>query len=120
MQDDVVANEPVDFFKGLSDRLRLRIVGLLLRSGELCVCQIQGALGMTQYAVSRHLRTLRETGWVRERRQGRWVHYAPAPATTKFHQQLCAAVLELPLASLELVVDLGHLDALKSKPTCKE
>jgi ArsR family transcriptional regulator len=61
-------------FKALGDDTRLRIVALLSH-GELCVCHLEGALGLSQPNVSRHLAILRSAGVVEDRRQGTWVHY---------------------------------------------
>jgi ArsR family transcriptional regulator, arsenate/arsenite/antimonite-responsive transcriptional repressor len=60
--------------KALSDPTRLRIVNLL-RHGELCVCDLTEALQTPQSKVSRHLAFLKNAGWVRARRSGKWVHY---------------------------------------------
>lgn len=51
---------------------RLRAVAML-RSGELCVCQVTAVLGLAPSTVSLHLRELKRAGIVRERKQGRWV-----------------------------------------------
>jgi ArsR family transcriptional regulator len=61
-------------FKALADQTRLRILGLL-RSGEVCVCDIHGSLGVPQPTVSRHLAYLRKSGLVATRKEGLWVHY---------------------------------------------
>ncbi len=61
-------------FKALSDETRLRILKLLER-GELCVCDIFSALAMVQPKVSFHLAVLKEAGLIRDRKEGRWVHY---------------------------------------------
>lgn len=61
-------------FKALGDETRLRVVALLSH-GELCVCHLQEALGLSQPAVSRHLATLRAAGVVEQRRHGKWVYY---------------------------------------------
>jgi ArsR family transcriptional regulator, arsenate/arsenite/antimonite-responsive transcriptional repressor len=61
-------------FKALGDETRLRIVALLSH-GELCVCHLQEALGLSQPAVSRHLGVLRAAGVVADRRGGKWVYY---------------------------------------------
>ena len=42
-------------FKALADEARLRILNLLFRTGELCVCDIEATTGFTQTKVSRHL-----------------------------------------------------------------
>ncbi|WP_285907622.1 ArsR/SmtB family transcription factor [Pseudodesulfovibrio pelocollis] len=61
-------------FKGLSEATRLRILGLLA-GGELCVCDLIEVLGLPQSTVSRHLASLRKSGWVEARRSGKWMHY---------------------------------------------
>jgi len=62
------------FFRALGDETRLRIVGLLSH-GELCVCHIQEALGLSQPNASRQLGVLRASGVVEDRRVGNWVYY---------------------------------------------
>lgn len=65
-------------FHALSDANRLRIVDAL-RDGERCVCKLVEALDMAQPLLSHHLRALKEAGLVRDRREGRWAHYALVP-----------------------------------------
>jgi len=64
--------------QALADEKRLRILDAL-RGGERCVCELQADLEMRQSLLSHHLRALREAGLVRDRREGRWVHYSLAP-----------------------------------------
>lgn len=67
--------ELAKIFKALSDETRLRIVKLL-EHGELCVCDITAALDMVQPKVSFHLSTLKEAGLIKDRKQGKWIHYS--------------------------------------------
>lgn len=60
--------------KALSEEIRLRIIKLL-EGGELCVCDIVSGLDMSQPKVSFHLNTLKEAGFIKDRKQGRWTHY---------------------------------------------
>ena len=71
--------EPDAFYKALSDTTRLRCLMLLVREGELCVCELTHALDAPQPKVSRHLATLREAGLVLDRRQGLWIYYRINP-----------------------------------------
>ncbi|NOX97946.1 MAG: metalloregulator ArsR/SmtB family transcription factor [Nitrospirae bacterium] len=64
-------------FKALSDETRLRIL-VLLSERELCVCQLEAALGLSQARVSRHLTVLRNAGLVHDRREGLWIFYSLA------------------------------------------
>ena len=66
--------------KALSDRQRLRIL-MMLRSGELCVCQIVAVLALAPSTVSKHLSLLHAAGLVVFRKAGRWAYYR-RPATT--------------------------------------
>ena len=68
-------SELTTIFKALSDETRLRIIKLL-EKGELCVCDITTALGMVQPKVSFHLSTLKEAGLIKDRKQGKWIHYS--------------------------------------------
>jgi ArsR family transcriptional regulator, arsenate/arsenite/antimonite-responsive transcriptional repressor len=61
-------------FKALSDETRLRILKLL-EHGELCVCDIVAAFDMIQPKVSFHLCALKKAGLVKDRKQGKWMHY---------------------------------------------
>lgn len=87
-------------FKALADQTRLRIVGLL-RSGEICVCDIHGSLGLPQPAISRHLAYLRKSGLVKGRKDGLWVHYRLATLPDPVMQALLDAATHA----------IGHLDA---------
>lgn len=66
--------ELLTVFKALSEETRLRILKLL-ENGELCVCDIVAALDKIQPKVSFHLSTLKEAGLIKDRKQGKWVHY---------------------------------------------
>lgn len=64
----------LNIFKALSEETRLRVLKLL-DHGELCVCDIVAALDMIQPKVSFHLAVLKEAGLIKDRKQGKWVHY---------------------------------------------
>ena len=64
----------VELFHALSDETRLQIIELL-RKGERCVCELTDSLDAAQSRLSFHLRVLRDAGIVRDRKEGRWVHY---------------------------------------------
>ena len=66
---------PDSLFAAMAHETRLRALMLLVGEGELCVCELTHALGLSQPHVSRHLAQLRELGLVRDRREGTWVYY---------------------------------------------
>jgi ArsR family transcriptional regulator len=63
-------------FKALSDETRLRIYKLILDNPDICVCEIESTLKMTQTRISRNLGTLKNAGLVGARRDGIWMHYS--------------------------------------------
>lgn len=75
--------------KALADGNRLRIVNLLMR-GELCVCEIEDILGLSQTNVSRHLNKLSQAGILDSRKEAQWVFYSISNYFTKEHASLGA------------------------------
>lgn len=63
------------WFHAISDTTRLAILEFLSQR-ERCVTELQQVLGAAQSSVSYHLRILRESGLVRERRDGRWKYFS--------------------------------------------
>lgn len=64
----------VSIFKALSEESRLRILALILE-GELCVCEIESCLKMTQSNASRHLTTLKNSGILESYKKAQWTYY---------------------------------------------
>ncbi|MEQ9104962.1 MAG: metalloregulator ArsR/SmtB family transcription factor [Rhodothermales bacterium] len=63
------------FMKTVGNETRLRIVRALWEARELCVCDLSDILGISQPAVSRHLKLLREKGLVTSRRSAQTLFY---------------------------------------------
>lgn len=61
------------YFQALSDPLRLSIINLL-QERELCVCELQEILDISQSKLSFHLKILKEANLLQSRQQGRWVY----------------------------------------------
>ena len=82
------------FFKILADLTRLRVLVLLSREGELCVCELTHALGEIQPKISRHLALLREAEIVLDRRQGQWIYYRLNPKLPDWTQVVLTQTAE--------------------------
>lgn len=104
----MAAATPIDvrpltrLFKALADETRVRIVALLSH-GELCVCHVEEALGLSQPSASRALGILHAAGVVERRREGSWVYFKLA----KQPDELCAQQLR------DLVRGFGKRDVLR-------
>ena len=66
-----------ELFKVFGDSTRMRILFALF-GDDICVCDIAGALGMTQSAISHQLRILKNARLVKSRRDGKTVIYSLA------------------------------------------
>lgn len=64
----------IELFKTLGDENRLRIINLLMHA-ELCVCEIEVLLEVTQSNTSRHLSKLKNAGIISSSKDAQWVHY---------------------------------------------
>lgn len=62
----------------LSDETRLQIIDRL-SDGEQCVCDLTDLLETGQSRLSFHLKTLKDAGILKDRREGRWVYYSLNP-----------------------------------------
>jgi DNA-binding transcriptional ArsR family regulator len=61
--------------QAIGEPTRARIVAFL-GHGEHCVCDVGDTLALSPALVSHHLRVLKASGLLRERRSGRWVYYS--------------------------------------------
>jgi len=68
-------NQSTKLLATLADPVRLRILHLLWKAGEVCVCHLHLALELPQSTVSRHLARLRREKLVGIRKEGHWIHY---------------------------------------------
>lgn len=89
MPDDDTLIDLSELFKVFGDSTRIKILSAL-SGGELCVCDISTAVGMTSSAVSHQLKILKSAGLVSFRREGKTVFYALADdhVTTILNQGL--------------------------------
>ncbi|MBW1981749.1 MAG: winged helix-turn-helix transcriptional regulator [Deltaproteobacteria bacterium] len=60
--------------KAAADGTRTKILKML-QHRELCVCEMQAVLGVSQPSVSRHLRILEDADLVRGEKNGMWTNF---------------------------------------------
>lgn len=101
-------------FDAMTDATRRRLLALLVREGELCVCELTAALDGIQPKVSRHLGVLKALGLVLSRRQGTWVFYRLAGRLPRWVNELLAALADG--AVTELRTDRQRLRAMDGRP----
>ena len=72
--DEHTAAHVAELFRSFSDTSRVRILSVLVKQ-EMNVGGLAQAVGISESAVSHHLRSLRQMGLVVARRDGKEVHY---------------------------------------------
>ena len=90
--------EQAAVFGALADPTRLGLVKLLCHqrgSHALCVNALAGLLGVTQSAVSQHLRILKSIGLVKGERRGYHIHYFLNPEALERCRNLVSALLTI-------------------------
>ena len=90
--------EQVAVFSALADHTRLRLVRLLCQQRDpdaLCVNALAALLGVTQSAVSQHLRVLKAIGLVKGERRGYHIHYSINPEVIERCQKMMSAALSI-------------------------
>lgn len=104
------------FFRILGDLTRLRVLVLLSREGELCVCELTHALGEIQPKISRHLALLREAGVVLDRRQGQWIYYRLNPDLPEWAQRVLEATAGGVARQVPFASDKSALSKMPDRP----
>ncbi|HWH68578.1 MAG TPA: metalloregulator ArsR/SmtB family transcription factor [Candidatus Sulfotelmatobacter sp.] len=62
--------------KALADPIRVQIVHLLEQHADLCNCEFEDLLGLTQSKVSYHIKVLLDANLLTRRTEGTWSHYS--------------------------------------------
>lgn len=98
-------NEHIVMLKTLADTTRLKLLKLILHE-ELCVCELQELLQISQPGVSQHVAKLKTAGLIKERRAGMWTYYRGDPDRLQMALRLFAHFLE---------TDPAHVPELKAE-----
>lgn len=84
----------------LNDETRIKLLAFLDAHGALCVCDLQESFGMIQSRLSRHLKILKDGGFLRVDRCGTWGYYSIRSPLDRFRSEALAEIrclnLDLP------------------------
>ena len=83
----------------LNDETRVQILEFIQKNGEVCVCEIENAYNMIQSRISRHLKILKDAGFLRVDRRGKWAYYAIRSPLDRFRLECLEEIsyLEMPV-----------------------
>ena len=89
----------------VNDETRVKILHFINQNNEVCVCDIENAFNMIQSRISRHLKILKESGFLKVDRRGRWAYYSIRMPLDVFRQSILEEIkyldLELPIIKKE-------------------
>jgi ArsR family transcriptional regulator len=94
----------------LNDETRVLLLRFLDKYGECCVCDLQNSLDMIQSRLSRHLKILKEAGFIRVDRKGTWAYYSIRSPLDKFRSEAIEEIkhLDITLPLLKKISDTGE------------
>lgn len=108
-----------ELHKALADETRLRILALLLELGELCVCDVETGLDISQSRASRHLTMLRQAELVEDRRDGQWVYYRIAEPLSTAASNAIASVRDAVKTDAQMRKDIAATKRARRSP-CRD
>ncbi len=83
----------------LNDETRVLFLAFIKRNGRVCVCDVENSFGMIQSRVSRHLKILKDAGFLVVERQGRWAYFQLGeldPFREEMVKKIASLEMELP------------------------
>ena len=92
----------------INDETRVRILHFIDIHKELCVCDIESSFDMIQSRVSRHLKILRDGGFLKVERRGKWAYYSIKTPLDVFRQEILKEIsyLKLEITKLKRACEL--------------
>jgi ArsR family transcriptional regulator len=84
----------------VNDETRVKILKFINRYSEVCVCDIENSFEMLQSRVSRHLKILKDSGFLRVDRRGTWGYYSIRSPLDEFRSSILKEIeyldIEIP------------------------
>ena len=81
----------------LNDETRVKLLHFLDIHGALCVCDLQQSLDMIQSRLSRHLKILKDAGFLRVDRKGTWAYYSIRMPLDRFRTEALEEIRTLDI-----------------------
>ena len=85
----------------LNDETRVKILRFIDENGRCCVCDLENSFNMIQSRLSRHLKILKEAGFLKLEREGRWAYYSIRTPLDEFRK---SSLKEISYLQIELPI----------------
>ena len=96
----------------LNDETRVLLLAFIDANGECCVCDLQNSLDMIQSRLSRHLKILKDAGFLKVERKGTWAYYSIRSPLDRFRLEALEEIRHLGL-------ELPQLKNCKDEKDCE-
>ncbi|KAB7885896.1 ArsR/SmtB family transcription factor [Poseidonibacter ostreae] len=83
----------------LNDETRIKLLKFIDIHGKCCVCDLENSFEMIQSRLSRHLKILKEAGFLKVEREGRWAYYSIRTPLDEFR---ISAIKEINTLDIDL------------------
>ena len=87
----------------INDETRVKLLKFINIHGKCCVCDLEHSFDMIQSRLSRHLKILKEAGFLRVDRVGRWAYYSVRTPLDEFRISCIKEIMTLDLELPNLV-----------------
>jgi ArsR family transcriptional regulator len=107
----------LDILKAIADETRLRIISQILKS-EMCVCEIEECLGLTQSNASRHLTILKKAGVLDSYKNAQWTYYKVSDEFLRDNKELYDYLVSQTSKLTSYANDCDNFNVCKTKGLC--
>ena len=81
----------------LTDETRVKLIKFINVNGKCCVCDLENSFDMIQSRLSRHLKILKEAGFLKVERTGRWAYYSIRTPLDEFRLSAIKEIMTLDI-----------------------
>ena len=86
----------------INDETRVKLIKFINTHGKSCVCDLETSFDMIQSRLSRHLKILKEAGFLKVQREGRWAYYSVRAPLDEFRIACIKEIMHLDIELPEL------------------
>ena len=86
----------------INDETRVKLLKFINMHGKSCVCDLETSFEMIQSRLSRHLKILKEAGFLKVEREGRWAYYSVRTPLDEFRTSCIKEIMHLDIELPEL------------------
>ncbi len=81
----------------VNDATRVNILAFIKENSSVCVCDVENSFEMIQSRISRHLKILKDAGFLKVERKGKWAYYSIRTPLDIFRQNILKEITSLEL-----------------------